>query len=154
MTPKHIEAFDTTVQTTNAWLREIGDALGIANRRHAYLALRGTLHALRDFLPLDESAQLAAQLPMLVRGLYYEGWNPSAAPDPERTPERFLRRVDQEMARAMRGEACPIAAEEAVRAVLRVLAEHVSAGELEQARQTLPERVRLFWPADSLVERR
>jgi uncharacterized protein (DUF2267 family) len=153
MTPKHVEAFDMTVQMTNVWLREIGDALGIDQPRHAYLALRGTLHALRDVLPLDESAQLAAQLPMLVRGLYYEGWDPSAASAPRRTPEHFLWQVERELAPAMRGEANPIAAEDAARAVLGVLAAHVSAGEVDQARQTLPEPLRQLWPVDAGVDR-
>ena len=56
MTPNSVEAFDTTIQKTNEWLRDIANELGDDNRRHAYLALRGTLHAVRDFLPLDESA--------------------------------------------------------------------------------------------------
>jgi uncharacterized protein (DUF2267 family) len=72
MSTTKIEAFDTTVQKTNEWLRDISRELGDENRRHAYLALRGTLHAIRDFLPIEESAQLSAQLPMLVRGIYFE----------------------------------------------------------------------------------
>lgn len=149
MAPKRVEAFDTTIQKTNAWLREIAEALGSDNRRHAYLALRGTLHALRAFLPLNESAQLAAQLPMLVRGLYFEGWNPAIAPEPDRSRERFLSWVATELEHAMWNEAHPIAPEAAARAVLRVLADHISAGEWEQARHVLPERVRDLWPTPS-----
>ena len=67
-----LDVFDQTVQQTNTWLVEIERELG-ANRQRAYLALRGTLHALRDELVPDEAVHLAAQLPMLVRGLYYEG---------------------------------------------------------------------------------
>jgi uncharacterized protein (DUF2267 family) len=32
------------------------------------------LHALRDRLPPEIAVHLSAQLPMLVRGIYYEGW--------------------------------------------------------------------------------
>lgn len=146
MTPNSVEAFDTTVQKTNEWLHDIAQQLGIDNRRHAYLALRGTLHALRDFLPLEESAQFAAQLPMLVRGLYFEGWNPSHTPERDRTRERFLSRVDAAMERAMWGEDVPIDREEAARAVLYVLSAKVSSGEMDQVRSVMPERLRDLWP--------
>ncbi len=119
--------------------------LGIDNRRHAYLALRGTLHALRDFLPLHESAQFSAQLPMLARGLYFEGWNPSRTPEQERTRESFLSRVEVAMERSMWSESYPIDTEEAARAVLRVISEKVSSGEIDQVRSVLPEHVRELW---------
>src|SRR5262245_66211326 len=104
MTTTRIEAFDTTVQATYEWLRDISALLGDENRRHAYLALRGTLHALRDFLPTDEAAHLAAQLPMLVRGIYFEGWDPSTTPEPDRSAESFVRRIEAPLDRIMWNE--------------------------------------------------
>lgn len=68
-----LEVFDATTQKTNEWLDEIMFELALEERHTAYAALRGTLHALRDRLPLEETAHLGAQLPMLVRGFYYEG---------------------------------------------------------------------------------
>jgi uncharacterized protein (DUF2267 family) len=146
MTPKSVEALDTTVQKTNEWLRDIAVELGTDNRRHAYLALRGTLHALRDFLPLEESAQFSAQLPLLVRGIYFEAWDPSTTPEQDRSRESFLRRTELELQRAMFDEDYPIDTEEAVRAVLRVLTGRISAGEMDQVRHVMPERVRELWP--------
>jgi uncharacterized protein (DUF2267 family) len=146
MTTTHIESLDHTVHLTNEWLRDISAQLGDDNRRHAYLALRGTLHALRDFLPLEESAQMSAQLPMLVRGIYFEGWNPSNTPTEERSREAFLGRVDQALERALWNEETDITAEQAAGAVLGVLTERVSAGEIDQVRHVLPERVRDLWP--------
>ncbi len=145
MTKTGIEVFDTSTQKTNEWLKAICDQLGDENRRHAYLALRGTLHAVRDFLPHDESAQLAAQLPMLIRGIYYEGWNPSATPETDRSRESFLRRVDRAMERAFWNEDTTIEPEQAVRAVLRVMADRVSEGEWRQVKGVMPERVRDLW---------
>jgi uncharacterized protein (DUF2267 family) len=70
MSATGLEVFDKTVHTTNAWLKEIMEATGL-DRRRAYRALAAVLHALRDRLTVDEVAQLGAQLPILVRGLYY-----------------------------------------------------------------------------------
>jgi len=146
MSTTNIEAFDTTVQKTNEWLRDISRELGDENRRHAYLALRGTLHAIRDFLPIEESAQLSAQLPMLVRGIYFEGWNPSDTPAEDRSLESFLSRTEHALERALWNEDHGIDAEHAARAVLRVLSDRISAGETEQVRHVLPEHVRKLWP--------
>jgi uncharacterized protein (DUF2267 family) len=146
MTRTGLDVFDNTTQKTNEWLRDISQQLGVDNRRLAYLALRGTLHAVRDFLPLDESAQLSAQLPMLVRGLYFEGWNPSRTPEENRSQESFLSRVDEALERALWNEEIDLDAEQAARAVLRVLSERVSDGEIAQVQHVLPEPVRDLWP--------
>lgn len=74
-----LEVFDKTVQTTNAWLKEITEATGL-DRRRAYRVLAAVLHALRDRLTVDEVAQLGAQLPILVRGLYYDNGTPPESP--------------------------------------------------------------------------
>jgi uncharacterized protein (DUF2267 family) len=50
------------------------DQLKWQSKNSAYQALRGTLHALRDRLPKEEAVQLAAQLPLLIKGMYYDGW--------------------------------------------------------------------------------
>jgi uncharacterized protein (DUF2267 family) len=77
MSTTDLEVFDTTVHKTNSWLHELMEELGWSDRHKAYLALRATLHALRDRLTVQGVAQLGAQLPMLIRGFYYEGWVPS-----------------------------------------------------------------------------
>src|SRR5512135_597401 len=69
---------DTSLQRTHEWLHEIGQALGFGNERAAYVALRATLHAVRDRLPTELVAHFGAEMPMLVRGIYYDGWHPSA----------------------------------------------------------------------------
>jgi uncharacterized protein (DUF2267 family) len=146
MTNTGLDVFDTTTQKTNEWLRDISAQLGDDNRRHAYLALRGTLHAVRDFLPIEESAQLSAQLPMLVRGIYYEGWNPSRTPEQDRSRESFLSRIDDAMERALWNEETDIDAEKAARAVLSVLSDRISAGEAQEIKGVMPERIRDLWP--------
>ena len=118
-----LDVFDRTVHTTNRWLQELT-----------------TLHALRDRLPIEETAELAAQLPMLVRGFYYEGWDPTGKPVRERSLEGFLAGVAVEL---------PIDAdpEPVARAVFALLARRVSDGEIQDVKGVLPTAIRQLWPA-------
>jgi uncharacterized protein (DUF2267 family) len=141
MSATGLDVFDTTVHKTNAWLKEEAEALGIPDRHAAYAALRATLHALRDRLTVEEVAQLGAQLPMLMRGFYYEGWNPTDKPVKARHRADFLDRVAQEL----RGNAA-VNPEDAARASFRVLAGHVTDGEIQDVKQMLPTEIRDLWP--------
>jgi uncharacterized protein (DUF2267 family) len=85
-----LEVFDTTVHTTPIWLKDLMQELGWEARSKASLGLRTTLHALRDRLTMEEAAQVAAQLPMLMCGLYDEGWDPTGKPQKVRHTEAFL----------------------------------------------------------------
>lgn len=147
MSGARLDVFDSTVQQTYAWLQDIMDETGWQDRQHAYLALRGTLHALRDHLTVEEGADLSAQLPMLIRGLYYEGWHPADVPVRERHLEEFLHR----MAEAFRGSR-PVNAEKKARAVLKVLASRITSGEADDVRRMLPHEIRALWP-DTVASR-
>ena len=125
---------DRTVQQTNAWLEEVAERLETDDHRVAYRALRAYLHALRDRLTVDEAAQLAAQLPLLIRGIYYENWNPSKTPVKYHHIDEFLGRVKDEA--ELPGET---SASYVVSVVAEVLREHVSAGEIDDIRAQLPE---------------
>jgi uncharacterized protein (DUF2267 family) len=75
-----VDAFRTTLQKTGEWLRDIRESLDWDSDQRAYQALRAVLHTLRDRLPVAEAVHLGSQLPMLVRGFYYEGWTPTDKP--------------------------------------------------------------------------
>jgi uncharacterized protein (DUF2267 family) len=139
MSATGLAAFDETIQKTNTWIKEISQTLG-SDRRRAYQALRAVLHCLRDRLTIDEAAQLGDQLPMLVRGIYYEAWHPAGKPEKIRSREEFLVRVATHLANA------PIVPADAVRAVLQVLEQHVFPGEIHDVIQELPQDIRASWP--------
>jgi uncharacterized protein (DUF2267 family) len=140
-----LDVFDTTLQKTNLWLKEIMQDLGWDDRHKAYEGLRVTLHALRDRLTVAEMADLGAQLPLLVRGAFYESWVPTSTPRKVRHVEEFLTPVREYFARDTM-----VDAEKVVRAVFRVLAEHITAGELRDIQHVLPEELKTLWPADAL----
>jgi len=91
-----LEVFDSTMHQTNAWLKSLMGKIGTGDRHRAYVALRVTLHALRDRLPPEVAVHLAAQLPMLVRGFYYEDWRMAG------TPTREIRKVVSVLPRELR----------------------------------------------------
>jgi uncharacterized protein (DUF2267 family) len=141
MSATGLEVFDTTVQKTNTWLNELRHLLGWESRQKAYQALRVTLHALRDRLTVEEVAQFGAQLPMLIRGFYYEGWDPTGKPLRLRHREEFLDRIKQEW----RGDD-DINPEGVARAVFVVLKRRVTEGEIEDVQHLLPAEIRDLWP--------
>lgn len=137
-------AFDSTLQTTTVWLNEIQERLGWQDRNRAYHALRAVLHALRDRLAVQEAVDLGAQLPLLVRGFYYEGWKPAKTPVKERKKSEFIAHVAKDFVND------PLLnPEEVVRVVFQVLAKHVSAGEIEDVKGNLPHELKELWSAES-----
>jgi len=134
--------WDPTIAKSNEWLKEVGKELGSENASTILLALRSVLHALRDRLHPDEAADLAAQLPILLKGIYFDGWNPSATPVKARTKEEFLRLVMQSMPPGT----APADAERFTRAVFNVLRAHVSPGEVRDVQAMLPAALKALWP--------
>ena len=132
--------FDRTIQETNTWLHAISEEMGDPRRHVAYHALRGVLFALRDRLTVEEAFDLAAQLPMLMRGLYFEGYRPAGKPEKYHRAA-FLEKVSRELQQADR-----VNPEKATRAVFRVLERHISKGEIADVREGLPEDLRRLWP--------
>jgi uncharacterized protein (DUF2267 family) len=139
-----LDTFDTTVQKTNVWLKELMEEEGWQwqDRHRAYLSLRAVLHTLRDRLSVNEAAHLGAQLPMLIRGLYYEGWDPAHVPANYRTREEFLASIHQSFQRVDENVDC----EQILKAVLTTLARRVSEGELQDIKSSLPEDILYLWP--------
>ncbi len=140
MTMTGLEVFDSTIHKTNVWLDEIRGMLDLEGRHQAYQALRTVLHALRDRLTVEEVVELGAQLPMLVRGFYYEGWNPAGKPL-KLNKQEFLSRIRE----SFRGLA-PAAPEKIARVVFGVLTRHLSGGELKDVKGILPKALRELWP--------
>jgi uncharacterized protein (DUF2267 family) len=140
MTATGLDVFDTTLQKTNVWLKEIEAELG-PDRHRSYEAMRAVLHALRDRLSVDEAAHLGDQLPMLVRGIYYEGYHPAGKPEKLRSLDEFLERVSARL-RNVR----PIGGEEAARATFRTISRNCDPGEVRQVLGCLPAELRSLWP--------
>jgi len=142
MSGTEVSVIDGSVVKTNEWLRQLATELGKpADRRYAFQVLRGFLHTLRNRLPVDEAVHLAAQLTALLRGVYYEGWRPSEAPEKYHDAATFLDHVAREASLAGETEAAY-----GSEAAARVLARHVTEGELAKVRAVLPAAIAAFLP--------
>ena len=135
--------FDKTVQESNLWLKDVMERLNTYDRHHAYSTMRAVLHALRDRVGPENAAHLGAQLPMLLRGLFYEGWDPTGKPTKERHENAFLAHIARELPRA----AGPGEIEQGAVAVLDVLSKHIDRGAAVKLAAILPQDLRRFWPA-------
>jgi uncharacterized protein (DUF2267 family) len=140
MHPTATELFAETIDKTGRWIDDLMTEMGTSDPRQAYSVLRAVLHVLRDRLTADEAVNLGAQLPVLVRGFYYDGWRPEGRPTKYRHKTEFLNRV----AEAYRGLSVT-EQELAVEAVFRVLSRHVTGGEVRHVRDQLPAEVRDLW---------
>lgn len=135
-----LAVFDKTEQKTFHWIESVAQNMGSTDMERSYHVLRSVLHAVRDRLPPDEAVHLAAQMPMLVRGFYYEGWHPSATPEPYRHKQEFLDHIAHDVPNLD-----PTQRERAATAVFSVLNQEISGGEAEQVRHALPAEVRELW---------
>lgn len=137
-----LHVFDAHVDAANAWLRRLIEDLGLApdEQSRALHALRAGLHAIRDRLPAAEVVDLAAQLPTMLRGIFYEGWRLENDPTRIRDRAAMLARVKQEL-----GTDSRLAPYDVLRSVIRLLVKHVSPGEIRDVIATLPRPVATLW---------
>jgi len=135
-----IKAFESTLVKSNTWIRQLMEELGWDDPQRAYHGLRAVLHALRDRLPLGEVGDLSSQLPMLIRGVYFESWRPNQSPTPDKTAEQFYAHVYDNFP-----SDTEFVAEDLVRAVFWLLSQHISQGEIADVKAALPEKIRELW---------
>jgi uncharacterized protein (DUF2267 family) len=140
MSSTGLEVFDRTLQTTHIWLDEIIEDLA-TDRHTAWHVLGAVMRSLRDRLPAELSAHLSSELPLLVRGSYFDGWKPGRENLKLRSLAEFLEKVSDGLA-----DTKPIGSLDAARCVFAVLARHLDDGQVQKIRHVLPEDIRGLWP--------
>ncbi len=136
------------VQTIQQWLKELAEKGELADDAAAYHVLRAVLHQLRDRLTVEEAVDLAAQMPLIVRGLFYEGWQPHKVPRKVRSKEQFL----DELSKDILPYTYPV--DWAVRSVFSLLWQHCSTGEIADVIGQLPDDLKELWPDSARIYRR
>ena len=138
-----LESFEHSVQLTHIWINELDERLGWDNKARSYRLLRVVLHAVRDWLQISEAADLGAQMPMLLRGAYYDQWRPARNPAKPRGKAEFVGRIEE----AFRQEPLDDP-DQAVAAVFALLSAKISPGEIEDVRRSLPSDIRALWQTE------
>lgn len=145
MSSTGLEIFDRTIQETNGWLKSLMGHLGTDNRHVAYVVLKATLHALRDHLGPRDAQRLGEQLPMLMRGFYYEDWRIDAERRAVADKHDFLERIRAELPAGAR-----VTPGHAAKAVFSVMWEKVAPDEVARLiKQCSPSLLEL-WPRVSI----
>lgn len=147
MSVKSIHNFEHAVHAANEWVKDLAQQPEVGSEGQAYSILRIVLHALRDRLRVDEVVHLSAQLPMLIRGFYFEGWRPRFDPLPQpESVEEFYDDVRERLVRVSE-----IDPEDAVYLVYELLSRRLTAGELEYAELAIPQELVEKWRPGLLV---
>jgi uncharacterized protein (DUF2267 family) len=125
-----IDTLNKTLQKTNEWLTELEDIAHFDSKEKAYTVLRAILHAVRDRLLVNQAVHFAAEFPILLKGIYFDNWDPSINPSRERTREAFLEHIASELHNAL----LDINPGQALQAVFRLLETKISSGALEKSK--------------------
>lgn len=131
-----IKSFEHGLRSSEAWVHDLASQTGWDNN-HAYHVLISTLRAIRDRLPHEEAAHVASQMPLIIRGAYWEGWRPAHTPDKYSSPEEFLERVAKGVPELGIRSSAP-----AVEQVMRFLDKHLSSGEMRHVLADMPGEIR------------
>lgn len=141
MNDTHLPALDNTIQQTNLWLKKLVNEHHFRDRHHAYSALRAVLHALRNRLTVEQATHLGAQLPILVRGIYYEGWHIVPKPARDRHVDEFAAHVAENLPPQFPRD--PVGT---TKAVFDLLWQELDPGETAKVIDSLPVPLRTLWP--------
>ena len=128
-----LDVFDTTIQKTNMILEEIEEYYHWQDRRHqAYAILRLVLTTLRDRLTVEDAARFGAQLPLILRGAYYDQWSPGKTPI-KMNKQEFINHIAEHFAYDVQG-----GHEKLITFVIKTVMKHISYGEEEKIKGMLP----------------
>jgi uncharacterized protein (DUF2267 family) len=142
--------FDKYASKGNEFLNKLAARLGDNENPHrAMRTLRSVLHALRNRLSTEESLQLMAQLPMVIKAVYVDGWKLNSHHNRIKTMEEFSEEVMREDGLSAWKDFPGVSdATLAIEAVMKTLADYVTAGELHDVIAILPKDMKsrlLVW---------
>lgn len=148
MAKDNLPILDKSVEDVHLWLNSLMRHLNGRDRVQAFHLLRAVLHALRDRIGPENAVHFSAQLPLIIRGLFFEGWKMRAPASHERHVTDFLGHVGRELDEDHR-----LDLETGVRAVFAVIWERVDQGEVAKLMRIFPAELRVLWQSEAVSAR-
>jgi uncharacterized protein (DUF2267 family) len=138
-----ISAFSRCAEQAQKWVNELGEDLNWSDARRAYHLMKLVLHAARDWVSAKAVADLSSQLHLVMRGMFFEGW------DPQRVSLAYRKRLDFIVRSEADFEDSPLVMPaKAVGKVFALLERKLPGGELSQVRDSMPKSLRRLWVGD------
>lgn len=135
-----LRSLDRSIIETKEWFREMQQELLYDDEEDAYQALKAVLHVLRDRLTAEQAANVAAQMPMVLAGVFYDGWSPAGKPEKIRSAEEFISRVSENLPQDKDHEADLV-----IKAAFKTMEDRITEGELNKIRSNLPDDFEEFF---------
>ena len=140
MVKQRFSSLDKSTQKTKEWLHEFQDELGWENENMTYIAFRSVIQTLRDRLPVEEAVELGDELPMVMKGMYYEGYRATGKPEKIKNREEFFEKVQEKSSKK------PINTQQATSATFSLLQRKLGGGgEIKQVKDNLHKDIQKFW---------
>lgn len=134
-----VPILENNIHQTMDWIYAIEEAChwDDDNQRRAFVALRAVLHQLRDLLTIEEAAHLSAQLPLVIRGIFFENWNPNPTTSEMIEKAEFLGSIAKLLYPYQE-----LDVEKTTRGVFQVLRGKLPPGEFDKIISTIPKEIR------------
>lgn len=133
-------SLDKSTQKTKEWLHDVQDELGWEDENDVYVAFKAVIQTLRDRLPVDEAIELGDELPMVMKGIYYDGYSPRRKPEKIKNQTQFFQKVQEKSPRR------EIKTEEATKGVFSTLQKKLGGGgEINKVKHNLPKDLQKLW---------
>ncbi|RKR06656.1 uncharacterized protein (DUF2267 family) [Kushneria sinocarnis] len=141
MSQNRPDVLSRSVQETDIRLQDLKNELELESPEQAYGALRAVMHALRDRITVDMAANLSSQLPVMLTGIFFDGWKPADTPQKYNTAEEFLERV-----RSNAVGHSELDVDQATRGVFRLLEQKLDQGQINRVTDQLPDDIQALVP--------
>ena len=138
-----VSALDHAMHIAHTWVNDVAKEFDTDDREFAYGVLRAWLHTLRDRLTVEAAAHFAAQLPDLIRGIFYAGWDPGAVPE-KYNAEAYAVRFAGEANISLHDVG------KAAAATTAALLHHLPPAQMDKALDQLPSEIRVLLQPEPL----
>jgi uncharacterized protein (DUF2267 family) len=138
--------FDQFLEKGNEFLKEVARELGVPDDTdQAYRIMTSVLHTVRETISPEESLHLISQLPMMIKGVYVNGWHLKPKNRLRSSREFFecLRQQNPRTATEDFGD--DTQAKLKTQSVLKVVKNHVATGEIQDILDQLPMELAEMW---------